>query len=491
MSRPASGPRDADGTRERGEPRDTDGPRNHGGPRDHDLPRDHDGPRDTDGPVTVIGVDGTPLPAPARRALSRARLVVGGRRHLAAAAGLVPPDAVRVPLGSLRDAAGRIEEGPGPAVVLASCDPGWFGPVRALGRLGRPLRILPAPPSLSRLAALAGIPWDGVATVSAHGRDPRTAVNAARALPAVAVLTGPDLTVAGLARGLRGWDRRFVVAERLGHDDERLTRCTAEEAAGRRWATPNTVLVTDPTRDPAACGSGGPGGAPVHDQPAAPAPGGWALPESRYAHRGSMVTKAEVRALVVARLAPTLGRSVWDVGAGSGSVAVECGLLRAAAVAIEADGRSVERIRANAREHGVDVRVVHGRAPQALEGLPAPDAAFVGGGGPAVVAAVAAGGVPRIVVACAVLDHALEARAALRSAGYAVDGTQLSAARMVELPDGTVRLGALNPVTVLWADADGHGGATARAARRTAAGRHGTAGPPCGPRAAARDVNGQ
>jgi precorrin-6B C5,15-methyltransferase / cobalt-precorrin-6B C5,C15-methyltransferase len=401
---------------------------------------------DTPAPITVIGIGDGPLDARAREALSRALLVVGGHRHLRTAAELIAPDTATVPLGSLRAAAGRIETEPGPVVVLASCDPGWFGPIRTLRRLGRPLRVLSAPPSLSGLAALAGLPWDDVATVSAHGRDPREAVNAARALPAVAVLTGPSLTVAELSRRLEGWNRHFTVAERLGHDDERLTRCAAVEAANRVWATPNVVLVTDPDRSTAST-------APVHDQPAAPAPGGWALPESRYAHRNSMVTKAEVRALVVARLAPTLGRLVWDVGAGSGSVAVECGLLRAAAIAVEADEESTGRIRENAVGHGVDVRVVHGRAPEALTDLPGADAAFVGGGGPAVVAAVAARGVPRVVVACAVLDHALAARAALREAGYAVQGTQLSSARLAELPDGTVRLAALNPVTVLWADA--------------------------------------
>ncbi|CAM5498026.1 hypothetical protein SGLAM104S_10200 [Streptomyces glaucescens] len=95
-----------------------------------------------------------------------------------------------------------------------------------------------------------------------------------------------------------------------------------------------------------------------------------------------MITKFEVRALALARLGPRLGDLVWDVGAGSGSVAVECARLGAAAVAVEKAADGVERIRANAAAHGVDVHVVHGAAPDALADLADdPDAVFVGGGG--------------------------------------------------------------------------------------------------------------
>ena len=112
-----------------------------------------------------------------------------------------------------------------------------------------------------------------------------------------------------------------------------------------------------------------------------------------------MVTKAEVRALVLARLGPGLGRCIWDVGAGSGSIAVECARFGAYAIAVERDPEACARIEANAGTHGVDVAVVAGEAPAVLEGLPAPDAVFVGGGGlPAVgprLPGVPAGSSPR------------------------------------------------------------------------------------------------
>ena len=106
------------------------------------------------------------------------------------------------------------------------------------------------------------------------------------------------------------------------------------------------------------------------NQPAAAPAGGWALPETRYAHRDSMITKSEVRALVVARLRPRLGRLVWDVGAGSGSVGIECALLGAAVLAVERTRRPARPIRANAAAHGVHVRLVTGRAPRRWPACP-------------------------------------------------------------------------------------------------------------------------
>ncbi len=121
-----------------------------------------------------------------------------------------------------------------------------------------------------------------------------------------------------------------------------------------------------------------------------------------------MITKFEVRALALARLGPRLGDLVWDVGAGSGSVAVECARLGAAAVAVEKTSDGVERVRANAAAHGVDVQAVHGAAPTVLSRLPDPDAVFVGGGGgelPAIVAACARRARRTVVVALAALDR--------------------------------------------------------------------------------------
>ncbi|MEH0934747.1 precorrin-6y C5,15-methyltransferase (decarboxylating) subunit CbiE [Micromonospora psammae] len=400
--------------------------------------------------VTVVGIDAAGRQAPGGLAevLAPAGLVVGAARHLAAVP--VPPGCATVVLGPLAPALDRIRAAVAtgtPAVVLASGDPGFFGIVRRLRAAGLPLRVLPAVSSVAAAFARAGLPWEGTAVVSAHGRDPRPALNACRALPAVAVLTAPGAGAAELGAGLVGWSRRLVVAEHLGTPEERITWTVPAEAAGRAWAEPHVLLSLAPD---AADGGAGVGPMRADNQPAAAPAGGWALPESAYHHRASMITKSEVRALAVARLRPRLGRLVWDVGAGSGSVGVECALLGAAVVAVERDPAAP--VRANAARHGVDVRLVVGSAPEALRGLPEPDAAFVGGGGTEVLAAVAARRPARVVVALAALDRVGPSVHLLRAAGYAVEGSQLAAARLADLPGGSIRLAATNPVVLLTGD---------------------------------------
>ncbi|MFF0468680.1 precorrin-6y C5,15-methyltransferase (decarboxylating) subunit CbiE [Micromonospora zamorensis] len=421
--------------------------------------------------VTVIGLDAAGAPPHPALAplLSAAGLVVGAARHLAAVP--VPAGADTVTLGPLAPAVHRLAESVAagvPAVVLASGDPGLFGIVRRLRAAGLPLRVVPAVSSVAAAFASAGLPWDGAAVVTAHGRDPRAAVNACRALPLVAVLTAPGAGAAELGAGLIGWSRRLLVAEHLGTAAERIRAVTPEQAAAETWADPHVLLsLADPVpaglapANPVPVGSadappadavpnrGATGGMRADNQPAAAPAGGWALPETRYAHRDSMITKSEVRALVVARLRPRLGRLIWDIGAGSGSVGIECALLGAAVVAVEQDPEAGATIQANAAAHAVHVRLVTGRAPQALAGLPEPDAVFVGGGGVDVLTAVVARPPERVVLTLAALDRVAPAVALLRAAGYTVEGSQLSAARLADLPGGSIRLAATNPVVVV------------------------------------------
>jgi len=389
--------------------------------------------------LTVLGVDGSALTDPAREALAAAEVVVGAPRHLAAVA--LPPGAQRVELGAVGPALDALDDRR--AVLLASGDPGFFGIVRLLRERGHRPLVLPARSSVALLLARLGRSWDDVAVVSAHGRSLQPAINVCRARAAVAVLTAPGAGPAEIGEALHGWPRTLVVAEDLGGPAERVSTVPAAEAASRQWDPLNVVLCL---RDPDAVPDRGwlAGGEPV------PPEGGWALPDDAFTHRAGMITKAEVRALALARLGPRPGCLVWDVGAGSGSVAVESARLGAAALAVERRPDDADRIRSNAAAHGVDVRVVQGDAPAALAGLPCPDAVFVGGGGPDVVAAAAAAGPARFAVALAALDRIAPTRSALLAAGFTVDGTQLAASRLVPLPDGAVRLAAVNPITLLW-----------------------------------------
>ncbi|WP_330457044.1 precorrin-6y C5,15-methyltransferase (decarboxylating) subunit CbiE [Streptomyces sp. NBC_00820] len=419
--------------------------------------------------ITVVGT-GTGAPVP-EDVLAGAALVVGGRRHLDAVR--LPSGAERIVLGPPAPALDAIAEYVGkelPVVVLASGDPGFFGIVRALAeRFGAgSLDVRPGVSSVAGAFARIGLPWDDAVVVSAHGRDLRTAVNMCRAHPKVAVLTGPgsgpaelgaalaadaEDTVTGTGTGHRGGDahgpgrRTLVVVRALGDPErERVERVTPAEAAARDWGTAvSVVLCLDEAR---ALG----GVRTVAGVPARPAR--WALEESAFAHRDSMITKFEVRALALARLGPGPGDLVWDVGAGSGSVAVECARLGAAVVAVEKAPDGVERIRANADAHGVGVRVVHGTAPDALSGLADdPDAVFIGGGGrelPAVVDACARRARRTVVVAMAALDRVPAAREALARAGFTCDGVLLQSSRLAPLPGDVTRLAATNPVFLLW-----------------------------------------
>lgn len=419
-------------------------------------------------PVTVVGYDGSPLSPAARQALAAAELVVGGRRHLAALA--LPATARTVVMGPVDAAAEEISKAHHDGervVVLASGDPGFFGIVRRLsGRQGGyvGLRVLPAVSSVAAAFGRLGLPWDDAVVVSAHGRPLAPAVNAWRRYSAelrrVAVLTdtgsGPVALLDALGEDFTGCE----VLERLGEPDERCTTVLTQEptaevlqanqAAGRevvgpagararQWQEP--LLLVYPGRVV--------GGAPwLAGQRVAcgDEPSGWALPDSAFVHRDGMFTKRDVRAAVLARLAPAVGTLVWDVGAGSGSVGVECSRLGSAVIAVERNPEALQHISDNAAALHGPVRVVHGSAPGALAGLPWPDAVFVGGGGPDVVAAVVAIRPERVVIALATVERVAPTVAALD--GYAVDTVLLQVQHLQPLGDGH-RLVPANPVFVV------------------------------------------
>lgn len=374
--------------------------------------------------ITVVGLGGRPPGAETEELLKGAALVVGGERHLAALG--IDAERREVLKGDLWSSLDRMEECRGPVVVLASGDPGFFGIVRLLvERFGREsLRVIPAVSSVALAFARAGLPWDDALTVSAHGRDPRRAVNACRAYPKVAVLTSPDFGPAELARELGGAGRAFFVAERLGGPDERVFRGDAAEIMREEWRDPNVVLVVDEKK---AAGEMGWISGPRRGS------GRWALPEDAFDHRSGMITKPETRALVLALLGPGPGDLVWDVGAGSGSVAVECARLGAAAMAIERDPESCARIRKNAARHEVYVTVVEGVAPEALRDLPEPDAVFVGGTGgdfEEILKLCAVRARRSVVVSLIGIERVVPAGEKLAGCGLEVETTLLQASRV-------------------------------------------------------------
>jgi precorrin-6Y C5,15-methyltransferase (decarboxylating) len=392
----------------------------------------------------------------ARAALAEADVVAGARRHLeeVTAAGRVAVDADTIQitgdLAAALDAIAAAHAAGRRVVVIATGDPGYFGIGRALAERFGPstLDVRPALSSVATAFGRLGLPWDDAVVVSAHGRPIAEAVAAVGKQPKVAVLTSPDNTPERLGAELvrtGALYERVIVASELGFPDEQLREGPGVEwlAAGRFPALSVVVLLAGSGVGPVATLASA---AARTDSVATQVFG---LDESEYDHRDGMITKAEVRAVVLARLALSASAGVlWDVGAGSGSIGIEAAALAPAmrVYAVEQRAEDSDRVRANAASHGVTIEVVEGSAPAALEALPAPDRAIVGGGGLEVLAAVLARLVPggRVVATFASLDRALAAADRLGSL------TQVSINRGTRLPDSSLRLVALDPVFVCW-----------------------------------------
>ncbi len=388
--------------------------------------------------VDVIGLlGGRPVGPAAEAALRRARLVAGGRHQLTGVADLLAPEARTVVVGAGLGALDDLVAHPGPACVLASGDPGCFGILRPLAaRIGADrIAVHPAPSSVALAFARLGLPWDHAVVRSCHrGGAARVAAEVA-GLPTAAVLCGPDAPpeAVGAALVTLGASHRTVaVATRLGEEGEQVKRCAGVAAlAAGRFDPRSVVILAHPEPSPVA---GSPGGRPVAD----------------FGHRASMITKPEVRSVVLGKLDLPPRGVMWDVGTGSGSVAIEAALAAPGlrVVAVERHPEDADRVMANAAALGALVEVVRGAAPAALVGLPPPERVFVGGGGldvlDACLAALRPGG--RLVATFAAVDRAAQAHGRLGSL------VQVGVNRAAGLPDGGLRVAADNPVFVAWGD---------------------------------------
>ncbi|WP_205413087.1 precorrin-6y C5,15-methyltransferase (decarboxylating) subunit CbiE [Austwickia chelonae] len=203
--------------------------------------------------IEVYGYLGSP-PDDVRRACAEATLVVAGTRALDS---LNVPDERRVVLGRVLPAIERLiahqaDPDAGPAVVLASGDPLFYGVVRRFRAAGLTCRVHPGTSSIAHAFAAVGLPWDDAQVVSAHGHGIGPALAACRALPKVALLTAPGQGLCEIAAGLADLPRWYVLAERLGEDDERVRTfdgTAARTLTAEDIAQPNVVLVLDSTPD--------------------------------------------------------------------------------------------------------------------------------------------------------------------------------------------------------------------------------------------------
>ncbi len=322
--------------------------------------------------LTLVGLgeDGLEALSPrARSAIAEAALVVGGRRHLALVGStrgeqLSWASPIEATVPAIMARRGQ------PVCILASGDPFFFGIGSVLARWFDPaeMRGLPQPSAFSLVAARLGWGLQDCELLTLHGRPLERIVPHLRPGARLIALSWDAATPAALAALLarHGFGRsRLIVCEAMGGPRERVRDALAAGFDLPDVDALNTIaleVVAEP-------------GARV--RPLTPG-----LPDDWFEHDGQ-ITKARVRALTLAALAPRPGGLLWDVGAGSGSVGIEWMLLHPAnrTVAVERDAIRAARIARNASALGVpDLRVVQGSAPDALNGLDPPDAVFVGGG---------------------------------------------------------------------------------------------------------------
>jgi precorrin-6Y C5,15-methyltransferase (decarboxylating) len=320
--------------------------------------------------IVGIGEDGVDGLSPiARRLVSDAELVLGGKRHLALADPLIKGQRLSwpSPIGNVLPEIGKHRGRP--VTVLASGDPFHYGVGDMLMRSFPPEETLCVPQAGAFSLAAARLGWSlqDVSPVSLHGRALEGIVRYLQPGARILALSWDGGTPAKLAALLqaRGFgDSSMIVLERMGGPNEHVRRTTAAGFDFGKLEALNTIAVEVVGAASAALSL---------------APG---LDDSLFEHDGQL-TKRDVRAITVSALAPRQGELLWDVGLGAGSIAIEW-LLRhrsLKAIGVEEGVPRAARAARNAAALGTpDLRIVQGHAPEVLAGLPAPDAVFIGGG---------------------------------------------------------------------------------------------------------------
>ena len=392
--------------------------------------------------VTLIGMgSGQPenLTLQGLAALRQADLILGARRLLAV-----------LPAGCTenRAAAYRPDEvaellqtsGAENAVLVYSGDTGFYSGASAmiekLEALGVRARVLPGLSSIQLLAAALGRPWQGWNLVSAHGRICDPVAECMQGRPTF-FLTGGSEDPATLCAQLAAegfGDVQGVVGQCLGTPEEKLFRGSVKELAAGRFNSLSVLLVEAAEVLPRR------------------APG---LPDEAFERGDVPMTKQEVRAAVLAKLAVRPEDILWDVGAGTGSVSVELALAapRGRVYAVECRPEGCALIKANREKFRTrNLVLVEGLAPDALSDLPAPDAVFIGGskGSLAAIVDAALDKNPdaRICVSAIALESLSAAVAALTAKGRTVQVSQIAVSR-ARAVGGLHLMMAQNPIYLI------------------------------------------
>lgn len=371
--------------------------------------------------VNLIGVGlGNPdtMTVGARKAVEESVLLIGAERLLSAW-----PEKPGVPAILAADIAAAVAScGTGPVGILFSGDVGFYSGAKKLYPLltEHTVEVYPGLSSLIYFCARLHTPWEDVHPVSAHGR----ALNAAGEIQSHArtfLLTGGKIRAEDICRELcrRGLGGiKVSVGEKLSYPEECIVTGTAENLSALRFDSLSVLLAENP--------------APIVRPWNAPG-----IPDSAFERGEAPMTKEEIRTLVISKLRLCPGHTVWDVGAGTGSVSVEAAWAVPAGrvYAVECKEEAVRLLRANRDKFGLsNIVIVPGEAPEALTFLPAPDRVFLGGtaGRMEDILRLALNKNPaaRLVLTCVTLETIAEALRCFQSLGLrAPDIVQVAATR--------------------------------------------------------------
>ncbi len=398
-------------------------------------------------PVTIIGVGMTVEDLTARHLemIDQADTLVGGRRLLNLFA---DTGARKKAITKDIDATIRFvkqEMKTKRVVVLASGDPMFFGIGRRLvSAIGADkTRVYPNISSVAAAFARIKESWDDVRVISLHGRKSTSQLyQALETANKIAVFTDPKHNPAWLAAQLRE-DQcksfKICVLEALGSPTEKISWHTPADAARMKFRDPNMVVLK---RGPISTNKK----VPLH----------LGAPDNWYDHQQGLITKSEIRAITLAKLQLASSHIMWDLGAGSGSVAIEAALFikKGSIYAVDNHPERVEQIKNNIKRFCIrNLKTIQSELPQGLAELPPPDRIFIGGGGrrlKSIITTAAQYLKPAgiIVVNTILMPNVETARLTLEKLGFETEVIQAQISRSRPMP-WAARLEALNPVWII------------------------------------------
>ena len=391
----------------------------------------------------IVGVDRKGLDEGVKEVISLCDVVIGSNDQLdrIQSEGLVVKSSF--PISPLKNAMDFIKENLGRKrmVVFASGDPLFFGIGRKLLKeLGKErVKFIPAVSSMQLAFARIKEPWDDVFFVSVHGREIKDIVTDIHNHERVCIFTDSKNTPARIAKMLieAGFECRAFVCENMGMEEESITEADLDVISKQVFSYPNVMIL-------------------LHLQSVSLPSYIFGLSESDLTHTRGLITKDEVRAVTLHKLRIPEKGMVWDIGSGSGSIAIEAARVnpKARVYAIEKEQDAVCHIFENKKRFSAhNLEIVHGEAPDALSNLPNPDRVFIGGSAgrlkgivEKVSESLNAGG--RIVINATTIDTLTMGKQLLDTEGFTLEITEVSIARTKSLK-GMSHLSALNPVFIL------------------------------------------